>query len=83
VGRPQSIIWKTEARIGVLTSNEGAGLGRTIDFGVIDEALLDVDDRRDSAILPAMSTRPNSQLLIIWKRWGLPPRTPPREPPGC
>ena len=69
--------------IDVLPSNASACLGRTIDFGVMDEALVDVDDRGESARLPAMWTRQNSQLFIISERWSLPLGTPPREPPGC
>jgi hypothetical protein len=61
----QSITWKNGSRVDVLASNEGAGLGRTIDLGVVDEALLDVTDQRESTMLPAMTTRPSSQLIII------------------
>ncbi|MGO9299694.1 MAG: terminase large subunit domain-containing protein [Acidimicrobiales bacterium] len=61
----QSITFKSGGRVDVLASNEGAGLGRTIDLGIIDEALLDVDDRREAAMLPAMATRPGSQLFVI------------------
>ena len=60
-----SIIFKTGSRIDVIAGTEGSGHGRTIDLGVIDEAFDDFDNRREQTIIPAMSTRPSAQLLVI------------------
>jgi hypothetical protein len=61
----ESIIFKNGSRIDVLASLEGSGHGRIIDLGIIDEAFDDEDSRREQAIIPAMSTRPSAQLLVI------------------
>ena len=49
----------------MLASTESAGHGRTLDLGVIDEAFKDVDDRREGAMLPAMTTRSDAQILVV------------------
>lgn len=53
------------SRLEVLNSGEEAGHGRTIDMGVIDEAFADEDDRREQAIVPAMTTRAEAQMLVL------------------
>lgn len=60
----EGVLWTSGSRIDVMASNASAGHGRTLDLGVIDEAFDDEDDRREQAILPAMATRPEAQLLI-------------------
>lgn len=61
----EGIIWKNGSRIDVMASSVAAGHGRVLDYGVIDEAFDDTDDRREQAILPAMATKPNAQLLVV------------------
>jgi hypothetical protein len=53
------------SQLDVLASTDSAGHGRTLDLGVIDEAFKDVDDRREGAMLPAMTTRHDAQLLVV------------------
>jgi hypothetical protein len=61
----EAIIFKNSSRIDVLASTESAGHGRTIDLAVLDEAFSDTDDRREQALLPAMATRADAQLLVV------------------
>lgn len=61
----EAIRFKNGSRIETLASGSAAGHGRTLDKGVIDEAFKDEDDRREQAMLPAMLTKPNAQLLIV------------------
>ncbi len=51
--------------IDVLASTESAGHGRTLHLGVIDEAFKDEDDRREGAMLPAMTTVADAQILVV------------------
>jgi hypothetical protein len=60
----EGIIFRNGSRIDVLASSQSAGHGKIIDLGEIDEAFDDVDDRREQAMLPAMITRDDAQLLI-------------------
>lgn len=60
----EAIVYKTGSRIDLISGDKGAGHGRVLDLGVIDEAFDDVDDRREGAMVPAMKTRVNAQLLI-------------------
>jgi phage terminase large subunit-like protein len=61
----EAIIFRNGSRIDPLPNTPSAGHGRTLDFGVIDEARFDADDTREAALLPAMITRPQAQLLVI------------------
>ena len=61
----ESIQFKTGSRIFVLNSGEDSGHGKTVDLGVIDESFADEDDRREQAMLPAMLTRAEAQMLNI------------------
>lgn len=61
----ESITFTGGSRIDVLASSESAGHGKTLDLGVIDEAFADIDDRREQAILPAMATRANAQIVVV------------------
>jgi hypothetical protein len=58
------VTWQNGSRIDVLATTEGAGHGRTLDLGVIDELFDDQDDRREQSMLPAMATRANAQILV-------------------
>ena len=48
----------------VLRNTKDSGHGRTIDEAALDEVMADIDDRREQAVIPAMLTRPNAQLMI-------------------
>jgi hypothetical protein len=48
-----------------MPSSPAAGHGRVIDFGIIDEAFADEDDRREASLLPAMATKRDAQLIVI------------------
>lgn len=61
----EGVVWANGSRIDVMASTESAGHGRTVDLGVIDEAFSDVDARREQALLPAMATRADAQLLVV------------------
>lgn len=52
------------SRLFVLASSPTAGHGKVIDLAVLDEAFAD-DGRREQAMLPAMATRPDAQMLMI------------------
>lgn len=60
----EAILFKTGSRIQVQASSESAGHGKTVGLGVIDEAFKDDDDRREQALLPAMTTVADAQLWI-------------------
>lgn len=53
------------SRIDVVASSVSAGHGRIVDLAQLDEAFDDVDDRREQAMLPAMITRADAQLMIV------------------
>jgi hypothetical protein len=61
----EGIDFRGGSQLDVLASTESAGHGRTLDLGVIDEAFKDVDDRREGAMLPAMVTRADAQILVV------------------
>lgn len=61
----EGIVWENGSRIDVMASSASAGHGRILDQGIIDEAFDDTDDRREQAILPAMATKPNAQLVVV------------------
>jgi hypothetical protein len=65
VNGSEGIAFKGGSRIDILASSESAGHGRTVDEGYVDEAFDDVDDRREQAILPALSTRRDGQLWVV------------------
>ncbi len=65
VNGSEGIVFKGGSRLDVLASSESSGHGRTVDEGYIDEAFDDVDDRREQAILPAMSTRKDGQMWVV------------------
>lgn len=61
----EAIHFKNGSRIDVMPSSPAAGHGRVIDFGIIDEAFADEDDRREASLLPAMATKRDAQLVVI------------------
>jgi phage terminase large subunit-like protein len=61
----EAIEFGNGSRLEIMAGDKGAGHGRTLDLGVIDEAFDDTDDRREGAMLPAMRTRANAQILIV------------------
>jgi hypothetical protein len=60
----EQIRFKNRSTLEIMRSSKSSGHGRTLDEAIIDEAMHDVDDRREQAVLPAMLTRPNAQVLI-------------------
>ena len=60
----EGVRFKNGSRIDVVASGASAGHGKIVDLGLVDEAFDDVDDRREQAIIPAMMTRADGQLLI-------------------
>jgi hypothetical protein len=65
VNGSEGVDLKGGSQLDVLASTDSAGHGRTLHLGVIDEAFKDVDDRREGAMLPAMITVPDAQLLVV------------------
>lgn len=61
----EQIRFSTGSLIEPFSSLEAAGHGFTVDLGKIDEAWKDIDARREQALLPAMSTRPQAQLWVV------------------
>ena len=59
-----AIEFRNGSRLEVFNSGEDAGHGQTLDQGFIDEAFADEDERREQAMLPAMTTRPDAQLFV-------------------
>jgi len=61
----ESIIFRNGSRIQVLPSTPTAGHGKTISLAVIDEAFADYEGIREAALLPAMATKKDGQILIV------------------
>jgi phage terminase large subunit-like protein len=60
----EGVEWHTGSRIELLPSSETAGHGMVIDLAVLDEIFADTDNRREAALLPAMATRAEAQMLV-------------------
>lgn len=60
----EGLTFTDSSEIAVVASNLSAGHGRSWDLGVIDEAFDDEDDRREQAIIPALATKADAQLLV-------------------
>ena len=60
----ESVIFKNGSRIQVLPSTPTAGHGKTISLAVIDEAFADYEGIREAALLPAMATKRDGQIVI-------------------
>jgi hypothetical protein len=61
----EALVLRNKSRVEVIGSSESAAHGRSIDLAVSDEAWRDIDDRRDVALVPAMSTRPEAQHWLV------------------
>lgn len=59
----ESVRFDNGSLIKTLASSEQAGHGKTLDLAVKDEYFADDDDRRDQALIPAMSTKASAQML--------------------
>src|SRR5580765_7492299 len=59
----EGVRFRNGSRVDVLANSKSSGHGRTLHFGVIDEAWDDVDNRRVGAIGPAQITVPDAQIL--------------------
>lgn len=59
----EAVEFNNGSRIVLLASTEESGHGKTLHLGVEDELFADVDDRRDQALIPAMSTVASAQIL--------------------
>ncbi len=65
VNGSESITFRNRSRIAVMASKKSSGHGPTVSLGIIDEAFKDEDDRREQALIPAMATRRDSQLMVM------------------
>jgi hypothetical protein len=61
----EKISFVNGSRIILLTGMADAGHGKTVDLAIKDEFFADVDDRRDQALIPAMMTRADAQVLTM------------------
>lgn len=64
-GIPTQVKFHNGGRIDVLHSSAEAGHGRTIHLAIVDEAMADLDDRREQSLMPAMSTVADAQLWVV------------------
>lgn len=60
----EAIEFVNGSRIDLLTASETAGHGMVLDFAVLDEIFADTDNRREQALIPAMITKVNAQMLV-------------------
>lgn len=60
----EAISFKDGSRIETASSMADAGHGFTVSLGVIEEAWVDEDDHREQALIPAMATIADAQLLV-------------------
>lgn len=58
----EGINWGNGSLLRLMSDRESAGHGKTLHYGMQDELFKDVDDRRDAAMIPAMSTVFDAQL---------------------
>jgi Phage Terminase len=59
----EGIHFKNRSTVEIMRTAKSSGHGRTLDEAIIDEAMHDHDDRREQAVMPAMLTRRNAQVL--------------------
>ena len=59
----EKIDFLNDSMILIGNSNESASHGKTLHFAVMDEIFADIDNRREGALLPALMTVTNAQLL--------------------
>lgn len=60
----ESIKWRTESLIRLLSTSASSGHSKTLHQAVLDEVWHDVDDRREQGLRPAMVTVPDAQILV-------------------
>lgn len=56
---------KLTGTIGIVSSKDSSGQGKTLDLVVCDEAWKDTDNRRELSLLSTMITKANSQIWVI------------------
>lgn len=61
----EALVFRNDSRIEVFGSAASSGHGRSLDLAIADEVWHDSDDRREQALIPAMATRPEAQLVVI------------------
>lgn len=61
----ESVQWRGGSFVETMASLAASGHGFSVDFGMIDEAWKDQDDRREQALDPAMLTIPDSQKWVV------------------
>lgn len=59
----EAVVWRNGSRLVLLASSEDSGHGKTVNFAVKDELFADADNRRDQALVPAMNTVADGQML--------------------
>jgi hypothetical protein len=61
----EAVIYQDGSKFGPVATTETGAHGKTIDWGVIDEAFAQTDTRIEAAWGPAMITRPQAQLWVV------------------
>lgn len=64
VGNEQ-VRWANGSLLGLLSGTSDSGHGKTLNLGAQDELMADVDARRDQAMVPAMNTIADAQVLRV------------------
>lgn len=59
----EGVWFKNGSAIKLLSSSEESGHGKTVDLAIKDEFFADEDDRRDQALVPAMTTKALAQII--------------------
>jgi hypothetical protein len=61
----ESLWFKNNSRISLVSSSVKAGHGQTVDVVVLDEAWSQLDDRLEASLRPAMITRADPQFYVV------------------
>lgn len=61
----EAIDYRNGSRTVLMGSGDDAGHGKTVHLGFKDEFFADYDDRRDQALVPAMSTVADAQVVTL------------------
>ena len=61
----EALYWANGSRYGIEAGTETAGHGSTLDMAFLDEAFSEVDARKEQALRPTMSTRPEPQIWVV------------------
>lgn len=64
----EAIVWRNGSRIEIESGAEASGHGQTLHLGVLDETWNDADDRREQAVVPALNTVDDGQILNVSTR---------------